>query len=152
MRFLIRFISGLSFMLLFVACQESPFYMTYKPVKISGWDSRDTVVFKLPEIKSPSSYTVTVSIRAIQSFKYDNLGLAVMLYEGRDVVSKDTVMYDLYDSYGENKGKGFPYVEYEENLKRTYHFSPDKRYKIKITHIMRLDPLDGVANVGVTLN
>ena len=149
---LIRFISGLSFMLLFAACQESPFYMTYKPVDTSGWDSRDTIVFMLPEIESPSSYNVNVSVRTIQSFKYDNIGLAIMLYEGRNVVSKDTVVYDVYDSHGENKGKGFPYVEYEESLTHTYYFNPGKRYKIKITHVMRLDPLAGLANVGVTLN
>lgn len=133
------------------ACQDSPFFMQYKKVDVAEWHTRDSVVFRLPETTDSTSYGVKVHVRAIQNFKYDNLALVVKLKEGKKTISTDTVRYTMLDENGESYGTGFPYVEHEANLKGRYILSPDKKYRIKVTHIMRLDPLNGISDIGVTI-
>jgi len=142
-------IIGISGILLLAGCQDIPFFSCYNAVDATGWYNRDTLVVKLPEVETPSTYDVTVSVRTIQGFKYDNLALVVKLYEGKKVISVDTVKYVVYDKEGKSNGKGFPYVEYTETLKHSYKLLPKKKFKAKITHIMRLDPFDGVCDVGM---
>jgi len=142
-------IIGISGILLLVGCQDIPFFSCYKAVDAMGWYNRDTLVVKLPEVATPSTYDVMVSVRTIQGFKYDNLALAVRLYDGKKVISVDTVKYVIYDKEGRAKGNGFPYVEHTNTLKHSYKLLPKKKYKAKIYHIMRLDPFDGVCNVGI---
>lgn len=144
-------LTGISGMLLLASCQDIPFYSKYKSVDANAWQSRDTLVFRLPKVEEAQEYNVTVAMRAVQSFKYDNFALSVKLYEGKTLISTDTLLYNIYDKYGQHKGTGFPYVEYEGNLQHRYVLSPEKKYKVKVTHIMRLDPMDGVADVGLFL-
>lgn len=144
-------ITGISGILLLAACQDIPFFSKYYAVDTEGWDSRDTLVYSLPEVTSSADYDVTVSVRTIQSYKYDNLALVLRLYEGKKLVSVDTVKYDIYDMNGEHRGTGFPYVEHETALHHSFQLLPKKHYKVKATHIMRLDPLDGICNVGIEI-
>lgn len=144
-------IIGFVGMLLLVACQDFPFYSTYKSVNVEGWEARDTLVYKLPVVESPSAYDVSVAVRTSQGFKYENLALAIRLYEGKKTISVDTVKFKLYGTNNEQKGTGFTYVENEISLKHQFKLKPQKKYKVKITHIMRLDPFDGVCDVGLNM-
>lgn len=142
---------GISGMLLIVACQDIPFYSSYKSVDAQGWNAVDTLVFKLPSVDEERQFDVNVDLRTVSSFKYNNLKLAVRLYEGKRVVSVDTVAYKLYNEKGKRLGKGFPYVEYNSTLKHSIRLLPEKKYRVKVTHIMRMDPFDGISDVGITI-
>ena len=71
---------------------------------------------------------------------------------GKKVISTDTIRYQIYDDLGEHNGTGFPFVEHSEALPHKFVMQPNKKYKMKITHIMRLDILDGICDVGVEIN
>lgn len=138
-------------MLLLAACHDNTMYMKYKSVDAREWHAHDTLVYKLPEIENDMNVSVTVGVRTLQSFKYDNLAVVAKLYEGKHLISQDTVNYIILDKNGENIGTGFPYAEHFRNISHRYALKAKKKYKIKLTHIMRLDPLDGVSDVGITI-
>lgn len=138
-------------MLLMGACQDSPMFMKYSSVDVQGWHSGDAVTFRLPEVEDSAQYCVKIHVRTLQNYRYDNLSLVARLKDGKKVLSVDTVNYSILDVNGDSRGIGFPYVEQEMSLPHKYTIKPKKKYKVVITHVMRLDPLDGVSEVGVTI-
>ena len=148
---LARIIMGLTCMFLLGACTDSPMFFQYKPVNAMGWQSCDSVVFKLPEVEEDTPCDVSVCIRSLRSYRYQDLALVVKLKEGRTVVCTDTVKYRMLSDDGESMGEGLSFMEYDMPIKHRYTLKPDKKYKVKITHIMRLDPLDGVSEVGLSI-
>lgn len=144
-------ILGISGILLFAGCHDIPFFTQYHQVNTEAWASKDFLIFKLPEVEHAEDYDVKVAVRTIQTYKYGNLSLVLRTYEDKNLISTDTVSYKIYGENGEQKGTGFPFVEHEMPLQHTINFLPQKKYKIKISHIMRLDPLDGVSDVGISV-
>lgn len=141
---------GISGMLLFTACQDMPFFTEYKSVDTQGWYATDVFVYKLPEVEENAQCNAKVCVRALQNYEYDNLALVVRMYEGKKEVSVDSVYLKLFDENGVSTGIGFPHTEYSCDIK-SKQLKPGKKYKFKISHIMRLDPLQGISEVGIEL-
>lgn len=138
-------------MLLFAACQDSSMYMQYHTVDAKGWNSRDTLVFDLPEVESTSAFNVEYGLRVWRNYNYENFIMVAKLCDGKKVVSTDTISFAVYDKSGKQDGAGLNFIELTKPLNHQYTLKPKKKYKLKVTHIMMLDPLDGVGNVGVSI-
>lgn len=135
-------------MSLLVACYDGLLFSDYKSVDAQSWYASDTLVFKLPKVEEDATRDVNVKLRALQTYSYSNMALAVHLVEGQKTVSVDTVRFTIYDKEGKATGAGFPFIEYSSIIKDV-HFKADKAYKIKIIHVMRLDPIEGISQVGI---
>lgn len=144
-------ILGISGMLLLTACHDIPFYSVYKLVDVTGWQTKDTLVYRLPEQDELRDAKVTFGIRLSRQFHYENIVLVARMFEGKKLVSSDTLNIKVLDEYGEHIGNGLNYVVTEKELDHQYLLKPGKKYKLKIHHIMRQNPFDGVSGVGVTL-
>lgn len=138
-------------MLLFAACQDSSMYMQYKTVEAKGWNSQDTLVFELPEVENTTSFNVDYGLRVWRNYKYENCVLVAKLCEGNKVVSSDILTFDFCNDGEEQEGFGLNFLELKKTLGHKYTLKPEKKYKLKVTHKMKLNPLDGVGNVGVSI-
>lgn len=66
-------------------------------------------------------------------------------------MAKDTIEMQLSDSYGRWKGKGFG-SSYQMALPIAKLYKLDDSTHISVRHIMRIDTLQGIRQVGLTIN
>ena len=131
-----------------LSCQDSLFYSEYKDIPHTQWDSRDTLSFQLPETESPIDAALTVSIRTRQAYEYKTIALSVEHFLNGSAVSTDTLHITLYDANGQPLGNGFPLSDtYSRPL--PLHLQKGEQHSLRITHIMRLNPLEDIHSVGV---
>lgn len=135
-----------------VSCQNMPFFIGYKSIDNSLWDSRDTIVFDLPTIPANQEKEVElqVGIRTLDSFEYSKMSLKVELCQQDSVIDCDTVTIALFNSEGKPTNTGFPYIE-SVNKGKNFVLKHDVQHRIRITHIMRLNSIKGIYDVGVAL-
>lgn len=131
-----------------LSCQESLFYTEYKTIPNSQWDSRDTLSFLLPVADGAIDATLTISVRKRHDYDYKNIALNVGHLLNDSLVSTDTLHVTLYDANGQSLGQGFPV---SDNYSRPLpiHLGKGERHTLRITHTMRLNPLDGITDVGI---
>lgn len=143
-------IIGLLGMILLVSCQDSPFFSKYFDLYKSGWDSRDTMAFTLPQSDVDCVKTLSVGVRTTGKFKYNAITLLVTQKCDSVVVKEDTVTMSIYDSGGKPLGSGFPYILTECEVGKM-NIQKKMDYTICITHLMRLNPLEEIVSVGMEL-
>lgn len=146
---------GVLSMTSFVSCQHLPFLGKYQSVSPEGWDSRDTLVFELPVTQNDviRRMNVTVGIRTISNFKYKKIGLLVTHKNDSNVVlSKDTVMLSVFDDEGKPTSTGFLFHSTTSMINHPITILPYAKEKIEITHLMKMNNLDGIYDVGIELN
>lgn len=115
-----------------------------------GWAYGDTVYFENDTVDSISTRSVEVAIRHDNSYLYRNLWLEICYINNKGVVLKDTVNMELADIYGRWHGKGFgASYQFVVRLPRKVMLSRDTR--IGVNHIMRVDTLHGLEQVGIRL-
>lgn len=135
-------------MMILLSCQESLFYSEYKTVPRAQWDSRDTLSFQLPVTERTFDATLTVSVRRRQDYDYKTIALSIEHLLNGMLVSTDTLHITLYDEDGQSLGHAFPISDnYSHPL--PLHLGKGESHTLRITHIMRLNPLDGIPDVGI---
>lgn len=130
------------------SCQESLFYSEYKEIPHAQWDSRDTLFYHLPEAEHAIDAALTISVRTRQGFDYKTIALKVEHLLNGSIVTSDTLHITLYDTDGQPLGHAFPI---SDNYSRPLplRLRESEHHTIRITHIMRLNPLEDIPNVGV---
>ncbi|MCH5175911.1 MAG: gliding motility lipoprotein GldH [Prevotellaceae bacterium] len=131
-----------------LSCQDSLFYSEYKEIPNSQWDSRDTLSFCLPVTENSFDATLTVSVRRRQDYDYKTIALKIEHLLNDTIVSTDTLVVTLFDANGHPLGQGFPI---SDNYSRPLylHLKKNASHSLRITHAMRLNPLQGIPDVGV---
>ena len=133
-----------------LSCQDSLLYSEYKEIPNARWDSRDTLTFTLPEPEHPIDATLTVSLRSRQDYKYQYVALTVEHLIDSCTISTDTLHITLYDSNGQPLGHGFP-ISDNHSRPLPIHLGKDEHHTMRITHSMRLNPLEGIPDVAVSV-
>ena len=144
----ISFILGMATLL---SCQDSLFYSEYKAIPYDQWDSRDTLYFQLPEAERSFDATLTISVRTRKNYGYKTIALRVEHLLNGTLVNTDTLHITLYDDNGQPLGRAFPV---SDNYSRPLplHISKNGHHTLRITHAMRLNPLENIPNVGVFID
>ncbi len=131
----------------FAACQDNLYYTLYQDLSKNEWDSNDAIFFSIPPSEQDMDVTVTLGIRTTTSFRYKDIVARVEVLEGDSVLSVTPLNLALYnDENGLRKG-----VLLNENYSKPqpFHMQAHHNYTLRVTHLMRLNPLDEVQSVGV---
>lgn len=144
-------IKGVLVAMMFVSCQDTPFFTKYHSVPSHYWDKREMLVYDIPVVDEDKTVDVTLGIRTTEQFAYSNITLLSVVSSGKKEVLRDTVCVALFEDESAPLGNGFPFMETTKKLPSSLHLKKGKRYTIKVTHLMRMNPLDDVYDVGVTL-
>lgn len=134
-------------MALMVSCQEDLYYAEYKELSQCEWDSRDTLAFEIPVSESDKDVNVVVGVRSTSRVQYSDVVVSVQLLCDDHVVSSTPVNVRLYEGK-KAEGDGL-LVKCSYSRPQPLHIKAGHRYVLRLTHRMRLNPMEEIPAVGV---
>lgn len=121
-------------------------YSQFIDISPDGWKYGDTLKFYPQTRDSITTGELTIALRHSNAYAYSNLWLEIRHFNG-DSIRLDTVnieMADIYGRwYGDGIGSSFQYALPVSKKITLYRGKP-----IMINHIMRVDPLKDIEQVG----
>lgn len=129
---------------------KHPDFSEFKELPSAGWAYGDTVSITAAGLDSTEVRSLYASVRHSGDYLYRNLWLEVS-YTGADKRLRiDTVELELADIYGRWLGNGFgPSYQMEVPVSPAAPIADSTR--VKVRHIMRVDTLHGVQQVGILI-
>ncbi|MDE6491083.1 MAG: gliding motility lipoprotein GldH [Muribaculaceae bacterium] len=124
-------------------------YSGFEHIPQAGWAYSAPVEFVAQPADSAVSGALTIAVRHSNSYPYSNLWLEVSTYRGDKQVGRDTVNMRLADIYGRWLGHGLgTSYQITDTLPRIVDLCRGDR--IVMRHVMRVDTLPGIEQVGVS--
>jgi gliding motility-associated lipoprotein GldH len=137
--------------LLLTGCIGKTVYHHYEHTPAAGWEREDTLTFAVAPMKQHGVVQRAIGLRTTSDFPFRSVSLVVeQVTYPSGVFRRDTVECTLADAEGRSLGDGI-------SLKQQNFPLPDislnegDSLSVAIRHIMRLDPLPGITDVGLLL-
>jgi gliding motility-associated lipoprotein GldH len=122
------------------------------------WPSKEKAVFKINPI-SKQEVNLIIYIRNDYRYPFSNLFLIASLKEDNNILTRDTLEFEMADTKGNWLGSGF--MELKESKfwwKENFEIPDEKKLTAEIEHAVRfngdkfgIDRLDGIVGVGLAL-
>lgn len=112
-----------------------------------GWQYGDTLKFQPQIADSISTGKLKIAIRHTNAYPYSNLWLEIRHFNG-DSLRLDTVNIEMADIYGKWHGNGIG-ANYQYALTISNHITLYRDHPIMINHIMRVDKLPNIEQIGL---
>ena len=130
-------------------CQGSLFHSDYAKMAGEQWDGQEPLLFDLPVVDESWDGYLWVSVRTVGHFAYEQVVVqAEVRCDGHHVENRSLTvnMHHRDEAH-------MPNLPYEDNFSELVplHLKPGKHYTLRLTHRMRLNPLDNIASVGIGL-
>lgn len=151
MRYLVY--SVLLLPLLILSCSHTHDYTGYHQIPSTGWSYGDIIDFKVTSpyaTDSVSTGIIMVSATHDNNYEYNGLWLEVSYTpSGSAVAVRDTVYMAMCDDYGHWYGTGMPGYYQLSDTVTSRPVTLDTASVISVRHIMRVDTLMGISQVGI---
>lgn len=135
---------------LLASCADSGDFSHFSTLPDSGWAYGDTIGFDTDRLDSLSTGTLYLSLRHTNDYHYSNLWIEVTCDDnGRQ--RRDTLNLRLADNFGRWQGKGFGATR-QMKTEVARNITPRPGSKVWVRHIMRVDTLCGIREIGVSFN
>lgn len=136
----------------FVACDRGAVYDQSVTIPNEKWNIDSLAVFTMPVTDTVSAYNLYINLRNTNDYQFQNLYLFVDVIAPNGASIRDTFECYLADDHGKwlGKGKGKIYDNrflYRQSVK----FSTKGDFRIQLQQAMRVDDLNGLANIGVRM-
>ncbi|MBQ9074057.1 MAG: gliding motility lipoprotein GldH [Muribaculaceae bacterium] len=123
-------------------------YSDFKNVSVDGWAYNDTICF-VPEIgDSVATGVLSIALRHNNNYIYSNIWLEASFNINDSVIKRDTINIELADIYGRWHGKGIG-TSFQLELPINAPHIIEPHQPIIIRHIMRVDTLQGIEQIGI---
>jgi gliding motility-associated lipoprotein GldH len=134
------------------ACEQKHFYNEYKAVNTKAWNVIDTLTYIADIDDANAYYDILVSVRYQKDYEFSNLWLNI-INSYSDSIQPVRLEVPLFKKDGKPYGKVSgslctQTIPFQSKIK----FPKAGKYRIKIVHLMRKDPLDGISDVGVIID
>jgi gliding motility-associated lipoprotein GldH len=139
------------------SCEDSKLQMEYKNFN-DRWSSKEKAVFKINPI-SKQEVNLFIYIRNDYRYPFSNLFLIASLKEDNNILTRDTLEFEMADTKGNWLGSGF--MELKESKlwwKENFEIPDEKKLTAEIEHAVRfngdeseIDGLEGIVGVGLAL-
>ncbi len=131
---------------------ESAAYKKTQAVENRKWAAHDTLRFDFEIRDTLNAYNFYLLFRHSTDYPYRNLWTFIRTRFPNDKTRTDTVGVILADKQGNWKGEGFGYL-IDNKILYTYNrrFPIPGEYHVSIQHAMREDSLEGVVDVGLSV-
>lgn len=134
-------------LLMATACSGDGDFSRFERLPENGWAYGDTLMFDTTRPDSLSRGNLSLAMRHSGEYQYANIWLEVS-YNDNGHIRRDTLNIPLADNYGRWLGKGFGSTRQLE-LPVARDILPLTASRIGVRHIMRVDTLRGVREIGV---
>lgn len=139
---------GLVCMTLLTACQDNLYYTLYQDMPQQTWDSNDSLSFSIPPAEHDMDVAVTLGVRTTSLFPYKDIVVRAELLDGEAVISSLPLHITLY-SNSDTSHQGRFLLNDNYSRPQSLHMQAHHHYTLRLTHLMRLNPLDEVQSVGI---
>ena len=138
-------------LLLFLAagCTEGVSSRFYT-METDGWEQEDTLSFPLDSVTAPGRYALTLTLRlsAARPYPYTDICLLYERLLPSDTASRELSL-PLTEGRNDMSGSGVSLYAYDVPLD-TLQLREGESGLFRLAHTMRLSPLTGVRDVGLT--
>jgi gliding motility-associated lipoprotein GldH len=141
---------------LLCACTDAPVFQADEPIPEGAWDRSYKPVFEFDITDTVSKHDVFIDVRHTGDYAFSDLFLFVDLNGpgGRSI--RDTVECLLAEPSGKWYGKGLGFIfadRYQAHVlyKLGNRFPANGRYSIRLEQAMRTERLQGILDVGVSI-
>lgn len=131
------------------ACQETTIHR-FCAVESHDWQDKYKARFHITEIDKAGRYEMTAEARLDKSYCYKDLWMVVETKGNGTEPIYDTICIETTDRNGDLDGSGRSILEYQVPL-RTLQLKPGDTLDICMKHIMKVQPLSGVHDIGLKL-
>lgn len=136
-------------LLLFAACDNSRIFEENKKIDGSKWNSNQPVEFEVEIADTNQAVNAYINLRNTPDYQFSNIFLFLTTTFPNGKEAKDTLNCLLADKNGKWMGKGAgDLLDNRIMLKRNVYFNQKGKYKFRLEHAMRVDPLPNITDVG----
>lgn len=125
-------------------------YSNFVQLSESGWAYGDTIKFIATGNTLTDAATMSVAVRHNEKFLYRNLWLELRYCDSVGNIYVDSVNLELADAYGRWNGSGIGEA-YQCATRLPHAVRVADSTEISVRHIMRLDTVKGIEQIGVTI-
>lgn len=154
---------GLLMILGLWGCSEHPLFEENQDIENASWKMDQPKHFEFEVTDTVSVFNFFVNIRNGQEYPFSNIYLFVDMEDPHGEKSRDVIECKLANEHGEWLGSGVGTIKENRLLFATHQFrkyTANKentygvpgRYKIDISHGMRVDDLTGIYDIGLRIS
>lgn len=146
-------ILALTFGLIFwSSCGDLPISNSSIEIDPDGWYASDHASFEWDIVDLELKYDAFVDIRHNSDYPYSNLYLFLDFTFPNGNQRRDTLAFTLADERGRWYGSGIgDIIDYRVSFQENFEFPINGKYRLKVAHGMRQDPLSGITDIGFWL-
>ena len=138
--------------LFFSSCDSNRVFDENFSFDNANWDRYKTVSFKIEISDTISQNQFFINIRNTTDYKYSNLYLFIKTQLPDGNISKDTIECILADINGKWLGNGLGSLKENNILLKNNLVFPEKgTYIFEFEQAMRVEILQGIANIGIRI-
>ena len=138
--------------LLLVACDYEPVFQQGASIPNDSWNKNNIIKVEFPVTDTIKYHDIYINIRNLNSYPYSNLYLFVDVNAPNGDSMTDTLEYRLADDYGTWLGKKSSRIwDCKLPFRGMVKFAQEGVYTFSIQHGMRDDELEGISDVGLTI-
>ena len=134
------------------SCGDLPISSSTIEIDHNGWNSIDNASFDWDVIDLDLKYDAFIDIRHNSDYPYSNLYLFLDFTFPNGNQRRDTVACVLADERGRWFGSGISdIIDHRVSFQENFEFPINGKYRLKVAHGMRQDPLVGITDIGFRL-
>ena len=138
---------GILCLTLLTACEDHLYYILYQDLPQKEWDSNEPLYFNIPPTEQEMDVAVTLGVRTTALFRYKDIVARAELLDNDSVISSLPLTITLYQGEGLTQEGMLMHENYSKP--QALHMQANHNYVLRVTHLMRLNPLDEVQSVGI---
>lgn len=132
-----------------VGCRGNLLHSDYADLPHAQWDGQEPLLFDLPVVDEPWEGSLWVGVRTVKRFAYEQVVVwAEVLCDGERV--EDWLLPVVTHHADQMRAADLLYEEFFSE-RMPLRIEAGKHYTLRLTHRMRLNPLDNIASVGFGL-
>lgn len=149
-------------MVLFVAfvltaCRRYETTNAFRSFAVDGWDSDDTLIVPIDTLQADGTFVLSLHLRVATApprYPYTDIVLLLsrrLSSDGHTLISTDTISLPLTSARGDMEGRGTSLLQIDVPID-TLSLPAGTSGSFALTHLMRRDPLQGIHDVGLSLD
>lgn len=132
-----------------MGCSSDIVYSDSQTIYRAEWTVGNSLTFNAPT--EAGTYSIDVLLRSTSQYEFQNIWLFVDTQIGDSILQTDTIEGRLSDNFGRRLGQGIgstltDYVSLHDSIALA-----DTTYRFTVRHGMRVDTLQGISDVGITI-
>lgn len=126
-------------------------YKGYQATPVEGWEAQNVLNFTIDSVRWAGRYSVVLGLRTTNAYPFQSLWLTVrQQWHNPDTTFVDTLKCTIVDEMGNQRGRG---ISVKQNKYKVCELPLMQGQEgiLTVTHIMRRSILEGVSDVGISI-